>query len=163
MVSMHVLVDGSSLWRQRLQHIDIKRLRYNAVRHHGTRLPRYKEDRLYMWKEGEDAEDKGSNTWRTRSGGHKRHCHSAYRLPKTAITRRESSITLYGERSDMICRSKEDKSIYLLSIRLPDYLIQRFQCLLSICGSSWLFSWRSLLGWRRSVVQTVYSLMADSV
>ena len=47
MVSMHVLVDGSSLWRQRLQHIDITLLSYNAVRHHGTRLPRYKEGRLY--------------------------------------------------------------------------------------------------------------------
>ncbi len=42
-----MLVDGSSLWRQRLQHIDITRLSYNAVRHHGTRLPRYKEGRLY--------------------------------------------------------------------------------------------------------------------
>ena len=48
MVSMHVLGDGSSLWRQRLQHIDITRLSYNAVRHHGTRLPRYKEGRLYL-------------------------------------------------------------------------------------------------------------------
>ena len=46
MVSMHVLVDGSSLWRQRLQHIDITLLSYNAVRHHGTQLPRYKEGRL---------------------------------------------------------------------------------------------------------------------
>ena len=47
MVSMHMLVDGSSLWRKRLQHIDITRLSYNAVRRHGTRLPRYKEGRLY--------------------------------------------------------------------------------------------------------------------
>ena len=48
-VSMHVLVDGSSLWRQRLKHIDITRLSYNAVQHHGTRLPRYKEGRLYIY------------------------------------------------------------------------------------------------------------------
>ena len=48
--SMHVLVDGSSLWRQRLQHIDITRLSYNVARHHGTRLPRYKEGRLYIIK-----------------------------------------------------------------------------------------------------------------
>ena len=48
MVSMHVLVDGSSLWQQRLQHIDITRLSYNAVQPHGTRLPRYKEGRLYQ-------------------------------------------------------------------------------------------------------------------
>ena len=48
MVSMHVLVDSRSLWRQRLQHIDIARLSYNAVRHHGTRLPHYKEGRLYL-------------------------------------------------------------------------------------------------------------------
>ena len=48
MVSMHGPVDGSSLWRQRLQHIDITRLSYNAVRRHGTRLPRYKEGRLYL-------------------------------------------------------------------------------------------------------------------
>ena len=47
MVSMHMLVDGSSLWWQRLQHIDITRLSYNAVRQHGTRLPRYKEGRLF--------------------------------------------------------------------------------------------------------------------
>ena len=33
-----MLVDGSSLWRQRLQHIDITRLSYNVVQHHGTRL-----------------------------------------------------------------------------------------------------------------------------
>ena len=46
----NVLVDASSPWRQKLQHIDITRLTYNALRRHGPGPPRYKEGRLYSYQ-----------------------------------------------------------------------------------------------------------------
>ena len=46
----NVLVDASSPWRQKLQHIDITRLTYNALWRHGPGPPRYKEGRLYIVK-----------------------------------------------------------------------------------------------------------------
>ena len=48
-----MLVDASSPWRQKLQHIDITRLTYNALWRHGPGPPRYKEGRLYKqsWTE----------------------------------------------------------------------------------------------------------------
>ncbi len=44
----NVLVDASSPWRQKLQHIAITRLTYNGLWRHGPGPPRYKEGRLYM-------------------------------------------------------------------------------------------------------------------